>query len=496
MNTQKTWLCSLLVCSMLAAPVAAIATMTIYVSQATGVDAGNNGTDIQTPIRSLARAKEVAEDNWQAETDFEILLQGGEVFNGFEPQTSDLLHDYDSLRDTFVFIWDIDRPLRLSTYGPDERAVLQGGAYTHEGGPSNAIAVTQPSSQAVTISNLHIRQFQVGAIFTYKTQNVTITGNRTDRIGTLYFPDEQTPGIYGAGVIYPKNSSNVIVSHNLIENSHNEFETLEALHALYMTRLSDSEISHNIIINASGPPLKFRRSQSNNIHVHDNELYWSGPSTQLEQTQRGWVRYSGDADDGCPYDLLLEDNLFHYPYCWGGDTEDCATAEADLCSISNEGVCGSDACSNPERIQWVNNRFEYDWRRIKSGTPQGFAGAWYDPALDGEGYQVMQTPVGWIIYYYGYSNSQDFLWLASNVVKLGQLQLGVPFEFNMRIGNPGTFDNPAPSSELMIYGTLQVTFDSCTTGTFILSGLDGKKISSVRKLIGIEGTSCTLPTIQ
>jgi hypothetical protein len=208
------------------------------------------------------------------------------------------------------------------------------------------------------------------------------------------------------------------------------------------------------------------------------------------------VRYSGDADDGCPYNLLLENNVFHYPYCWDGDTEDCATAEAELCSISNEGICGSDACEDPSKIEWVNNRFEYDWAMTQTGTPHNFAGAWYDPALEGEGYQILQTPVGWAIYYFGYSDTEGFLWLVSNLVRLEQMQLGVPFELNMRVGNPGTFDIPAPSSELTVWGTLQVTFGSCDHGTFILSGLDGEKTSKVVRLIGIDGTSCTLPTVQ
>ena len=30
-------------------------------------------------------------------------------------------------------------------------------------------------------------------------------------------------------------------------------------------------------------------------------------------------------------------------------------------SISNESVCGSDACEGPNKVDWLNNDFKYDW---------------------------------------------------------------------------------------------------------------------------------------
>ena len=125
-----------------------------------------------------------------------------------------------------------------------------------------------------------------------------------------------------------------------------------------------------------------------------------------------------------------------------------------------------------------------------TGTSSNFAGPWFDPALDGEGYLVYQTPVGWLIYYFGYSADTEFLWLTSDLVKLDQLIFGESFDLHMLIGKPGTFENPTPSTELTSYGTLSVTFLSCTTGQFILDGLDGKKTSNVIKLVGVDGTSC------
>jgi hypothetical protein len=52
---------------------------------------------------------------------------------------------------------------------------------------------------------------------------------------------------------------------------------------------------------------------------------------------------------------------------------------------------------------------------------------------------------------------------------------------------------PAPSDDLTPYGTLSVQFNSCTTGQFVLDGLDGKKSSNVVKLVGVDNSVCKEP---
>jgi hypothetical protein len=136
----------------------------------------------------------------------------------------------------------------------------------------------------------------------------------------------------------------------------------------------------------------------------------------------------------------------------------------------------------------ADNRPVLEVQYTVTGSSFDFSGPWFDPSLDGEGYLVFQTPAGWLIYYFGYSADSNFLWLISDLVKLEQLISGVPFELSMFIGKPGSFD--APSNELTEYGTLSVTFDTCTTGQFNLDGLDGKKTSNVIKIIGVDGTNC------
>lgn len=129
----------------------------------------------------------------------------------------------------------------------------------------------------------------------------------------------------------------------------------------------------------------------------------------------------------------------------------------------------------------------------RTGTGLDYSGPWFDPDLDGEGYLVFQTPEGWLFYYFGYTPEQTFLWLVSELVRLEDLVPGVPFELPMLIGEPGTFTAPSPSDELEPYGTLSVTFDTCTSGEFVLDGLYGEKTSDAVKIVGVDGTICEDP---
>lgn len=119
-----------------------------------------------------------------------------------------------------------------------------------------------------------------------------------------------------------------------------------------------------------------------------------------------------------------------------------------------------------------------------------FSGPWFDPDSDGEGYLVFNTPVGWLIYYFGYSSDGDRLWLVSNLIDIEGLQLGQDYEFTMLVGTPGSFTVPTPSADLEVWGTLQVSLSDCVSGVFLLDGTDGIKTHNVSKLIGIGGSSC------
>lgn len=131
---------------------------TIYVSQLEGVDESNDGSDINNPIKSLLRAKQIA--RFSSAVGFNILLKSGEIFDEHTPFSNSVLTEYDKTRSLFAFVWDINKPLYLSTYGSAEKAVLYSGKYTFEGGSQNAIAVTSPSTKKVTIENIHLNNLK------------------------------------------------------------------------------------------------------------------------------------------------------------------------------------------------------------------------------------------------------------------------------------------------------------------------------------------------
>jgi hypothetical protein len=117
------------------------------------------------------------------------------------------------------------------------------------------------------------------------------------------------------------------------------------------------------------------------------------------------------------------------------------------------------------------------------------SGLWFDPALDGEGYNVIQSPAGTVVFFYGYTANGERLWLVSET-SIDPIVIGEELLLELFRGQPGNFDNPAPSTQLQSWGSLSITLDSCTTGQFILQGVDGNKTANVVKLAGIQGTNC------
>lgn len=145
----------------------------------------------------------------------------------------------------------------------------------------------------------------------------------------------------------------------------------------------------------------------------------------------------------------------------------------------------SDAASRP--------KIEVTYTPSSEEEPNNnWSGAWYDPTLDGEGFQVFDTPAGWIIYYYGYSPDVQRYWLASEVIDIGDPVLDQSYVMKMMVGEPGSFNNPTPSDQLTEWGTLTVNFESCSKGLFVLESPDLQllKISEVIKIVGIDGTEC------
>jgi murein DD-endopeptidase MepM/ murein hydrolase activator NlpD len=121
----------------------------------------------------------------------------------------------------------------------------------------------------------------------------------------------------------------------------------------------------------------------------------------------------------------------------------------------------------------------------------GWAGLWFDPAKDGEGYNLIVAPAGRILYFYGFRSNGLRLWLISAVIT-ETLDIGKTVEVAMFEATQGTFSTPVPSGESLIaWGTAKITVVDCNTVTIVVDGNDGVKTSNTVRLAGITGLSCT-----
>ena len=120
----------------------------------------------------------------------------------------------------------------------------------------------------------------------------------------------------------------------------------------------------------------------------------------------------------------------------------------------------------------------------------GLAGLWYDPALDGEGFNVINTPSGMVLFFYGYTAEGQRLWLISETFS-ADFGFEQVLDLMMYEGEGGTFSQPAPSSEaLREWGRLNALFDACGTSRLALNGDDGVKATYQVKLAGITDADC------
>lgn len=270
--------------------------------------------------------------------------------------------------------------------------------------------------------------------------------------------------------------------------------------------------------------------QSVKLHLHSNRQDSPAMAIRVSSVTADWCEggshATGEEDAGAPAQAgdatwiwrFWPDVPWNSP---GGDFVSMSSAQANVDSIglhtfgSSNGMVADvrDWIDHPENnFGWIltapegvtgvkrfhsrsnaeaGNRpvLQVDYS-VTQGAESDYSGLWYDPDLEGEGYNVYKTPFGWLIYFFGYSATGEHLWITSDLVDLDQVVFGQPVEFPMLVGVPGTFGNPTPSTELEPYGTLSVIFDSCTSGEFTLNGLDGEKVSNVVKLVGVEGTQC------
>jgi hypothetical protein len=118
---------------------------------------------------------------------------------------------------------------------------------------------------------------------------------------------------------------------------------------------------------------------------------------------------------------------------------------------------------------------------------KGVNGLWYDPQYDGEGFNLIQTPHGLMMFVYCYDKTgSDRLWLISGMLS-GNLEPGKDYSIDVMGAASGTLSSPTPGGSLKKWGTVKVNFDATgNAGKFTVSGTDGTKTFNVVQLAGVK----------
>ncbi|MFA4871471.1 MAG: right-handed parallel beta-helix repeat-containing protein [Patescibacteria group bacterium] len=315
---------------------------------------------VSSPFNTLDEAKAAAQADSKltsAAPGYCIFLNGGEVFTNF---TS---HKYENdAKSKYAFVWDLNKPLVMSSYGTGKAIIRQKDTSM----PPSALLIVGPDTKTynteVKIQKLQFEKWQARVISIRYRSNVKIVNNVIDSVGTKFLGDEGTSGngdsdrIYGDGIIYPKDSDNLIfdgnIMTNMINNTNGSDNKYDDVHAFYLTRVSNVTISNNTIKNTSGSAIKPSKGSSD-IRILNNILSYVAPYVgQGSYDQLGFIRLDGDS--GCPSNITAQNNIFNYPYCTGSSCS--GNKKAQLCSqVHCSGSCSSN-------INWVNNTVNLNWQ--------------------------------------------------------------------------------------------------------------------------------------
>jgi|GEM_PF-730596 len=136
----------------------------------------------------------------------------------------------------------------------------------------------------------------------------------------------------------------------------------------------------------------------------------------------------------------------------------------------------------PNPMQPDPERPEFSLLHEFSVTPgAGLTGAWFDPATNGQGWNLMAAPHGVFGFYYGYGDNGHPLWLMTEQA-IGEIELGEPITFDLLYGSAGAFGDPVPPEGLTHWGEVTFTFDSCEEATAEVSGIDGSEIQQLQRV--------------
>jgi len=167
----------------------------------------------------------------------------------------------------------------------------------------------------------------------------------------------------------------------------------------------------------------------------------------------------------------------------GNVTTEASDSVAAGLVISQDPAAGADAAPGSS----VNLTVSAGSAPEEVGDIAGLAGLWFDPAFDGEGFNVLVGPDSWFLYYYGWRANGQRLWLLSDTMT-GPILFGTSITMDVFIAKSGTFSDPDPTLEP--WGEMTIIFDSCTAGRAHMQGDDGTKTTNLVKLLGIDDLDC------
>jgi hypothetical protein len=270
---------------------------------------------------------------------------------------------------------------KTNSYGEENRTVRVQKAFVICPPPEIGKAGVRWNQDTI-IENLHIRQWQLSAVWNYRNRRCEIRNNIIEKIGTYHFPGEEyliagrarkTPHgpavsrwpIYAGAAIYAHRSAAVSIHNNVLVDMHNldrnDFPCVDKIHAIYAIAAQGVDAHKNCIQRVSGPALVIRMNSSD-IRVRDNRFENAAPVTDVTQhwkepyVQQGFVRIPATYGQ-VPFDVTIEGNEFLYPFFWDielGRRTECRAQKAR--KVSGEFFDGP-----KERFVMRDNVFALEW---------------------------------------------------------------------------------------------------------------------------------------
>ncbi|MEM7704752.1 MAG: M64 family metallopeptidase [Pseudomonadota bacterium] len=139
------------------------------------------------------------------------------------------------------------------------------------------------------------------------------------------------------------------------------------------------------------------------------------------------------------------------------------------------------ALNAPQRL------FRQQW--IVEAGGLAISGLWFDPASEGDGFNVIQTDDTLTVFYFGYDANGQRLWLVSESTA-EPVDPGVPLTLDMLSAGSGSFQQPGAPESLVSWGSLTLEFTDCGQATFGLDGADGQKTFQAVRLASVPPAEC------